>query len=98
MDEHTEKQVENVLKEMPKSYALSASLSATTFYEWVSNEVIVRSQNAEIVMHIKGSLLRRAVILINCIPFQTGGLLFKERICSQQELILSFKSNPLGKD
>ena len=43
MDEHTEKQVENVLKEMPKSYALSASLSATTFYEWVSNQVHVQT-------------------------------------------------------
>ena len=45
MDEHTEKQVENVLKEMPKSYALSASLSATTFYEWVSNQVHVQTKS-----------------------------------------------------
>ena len=29
--------MENIVKEIPKSYALSASLSATTFYEWVSN-------------------------------------------------------------
>ena len=36
VDEHVEKQVEHILREIPKSYALSASLSATTFYEWVS--------------------------------------------------------------
>ena len=36
VDENVEKQAENILKEIPKSYALSASLSATTFYEWVS--------------------------------------------------------------
>ena len=40
--------------------------------------------------HIKGRLLDQAVIVFNCVPFHNGN--FKDRICSQRERILSFKS------
>ena len=50
-------------------------------------------QNAEKVTHIKERLLEQAVILFNCLPPQNGNL--KERICSQREQILSFKSSSL---
>ena len=31
-----------------------------------------RNQNSELVTHIKGRLMKRIVILINCVPFQNG--------------------------
>ena len=36
------------------------------------NTMIISYQNAEIFTHIKGRLLERAVILINCVPFQNS--------------------------
>ena len=44
------------------------------------------------VMHIKKRLLYQAVILY---PFSKWKPLLKERICSQRERILSFKSSSL---
>ena len=50
------------------------------------------SQNAEKVTHIKGTLLYKALILYNYVPFQIE-LLLKERICSQGKRFFSFKSS-----
>ena len=50
--------------------------------------------NTKTVAHIKGRLLDQAAILFNFIPFQME-LLLKERICSQMDRILSFKSSSL---
>ena len=39
-------------------------------------------------MHFRGKLLKQAVIIINCIPFQNGNF--------QSERILSFRAAPDG--
>ena len=40
-------------------------------------------------------LLKRAVILINCVPFYIRSLLKKERICSWTDRDISLKISPL---
>ena len=52
-------------------------------------------QNAKEVTHIKGRLLDQTMILFNCVPYRNWNFSKKERIRSQRERILSFKSSSL---
>ena len=82
------------------SSLLNSSYNKLTFYILetpkhvllhTGNNVVARTLEKD--THIKERLLDQTVILFNCVPFQNGNLLLKERICSQKGRILSFKSS-----
>ena len=55
-----------------------------------------RSRNADKVTHINGSLLERAVILINYVPFQNRHISLRKEIAPRGSKFFSLREVPYG--
>ena len=60
------------------------------------NTMIISYQNAEIFTHIKGRLLERAVILINCVPFQNSNFSESKEFAPSGSEFSSLRRVPYG--
>ena len=85
----TSNQLRNHPASAPASYLTPRLRTPSPQSGWLGYGMQWRSKNGIIFKHIQDNLKKVSLVLL-----PKYGLLLKERICSQKEQILSFKSSP----